>query len=99
MGSTLCRGKIRAVLSFLSVAAGLMGCAETAASAEVRSAAAVDLDCDETAVAIVDSSPGEKTVEGCGRSLVYTRSCGSAPASAGAWAGRCQWSAHPPAEE
>ena len=96
MGSTLCRWGILAVLSFLTLAAG---CAETAANAEVRSAAAVDLDCDESAVAIVDSSPGEKRVEGCGRSLVYTRSCGSAPASAGAWAGRCQWSAHPPEQE
>ena len=100
MRSTLCRWGLCRWGMGASLVAGLClsACAETAASAEVRSAAAADLQCDESAVAIVDNSPGRKRVEGCGRSLTYVRSCGSAPPSAGAWAGRCQWSPYPDEE-
>ncbi len=81
------------VLLFVGLWFSTAGCGETAASLQVRSAAAADLDCDESAVVVADDRPYEKRVEGCGRSLTYVRYCGNADPEDGAWAGRCEWTA------
>jgi hypothetical protein len=67
------------------------GCAETAADVQVRYAAAEDLECDESALQIVESRPYRKRVEGCGRTVTYVRSCPASGPSTSAWASRCQW--------
>ncbi|MEM9191957.1 MAG: hypothetical protein AAGF12_22480 [Myxococcota bacterium] len=72
---------------------GLGGCATTAADATVRATAAIDLDCDESALVLSGEGPMQKRVEGCGRAVTYVRRCGAADPSHGAYASRCRWSA------
>jgi hypothetical protein len=67
-----------------------MGCGhESAAIQEIRSAAAVDLDCDASMIEFVDDKPMSKRVSGCGRTLTYMSRC-NASASGGQ---RCEWKA------
>lgn len=52
------------------------GCGhESAATQQVRSAAAVDLDCDATMIEFVDDQAMVKRVSGCGRTLTYMSKC------------------------
>lgn len=53
-----------------------LGCGhESAATQQVRSAAAVDLDCDASMIEFVDDSSMKKRVSGCGRTLTYMYKC------------------------
>lgn len=53
-----------------------LGCGhESAATQQVRSAAAVDLDCDASMIEFVDDGSMEKRVSGCGRTLTYMQRC------------------------
>lgn len=53
-----------------------LGCGhESAATQQIRSAAAVDLDCDESMIEFVDDAPMQKRVSGCGRTLTYMNRC------------------------
>ena len=57
-----------------------LGCGhESAATQQIRSAAAVDLDCDESVIEFVDSSPMQQRVTGCGRTLTYMYKCNPSP--------------------
>ncbi len=59
----------------LATVALLFGCGhESAAIQQVRSAAAVDLECDEGSIELVDDKPMEKRVS-CGRTLTYMYKC------------------------
>jgi hypothetical protein len=52
------------------------GCGhESAATQQVRSAAAVDLDCDASMIEFVDDEAMVKRVSGCGRTLTYMSKC------------------------
>jgi hypothetical protein len=64
------------------------GCGhESAATQQVRSAAAVDLDCDASMIEFVDDKAMAKRVSGCGRTLTYMYKC-----SAAAGGGQdCRW--------
>ena len=54
----------------------LLGCGhESAATQQVRSAAAIDLDCEESMIEFVDDEPMRKRVSGCGRTLTYMNKC------------------------
>jgi len=54
----------------------LTGCGhENAATQQVRSAAAVDLSCDESVIEFTEDTPMEKRVNGCGRTLTYMYKC------------------------
>ena len=76
--------------AFLPFVLAVYGCGgESAATQQVRSAAAVDLGCNKAAIEIVEEAPFEKTVRGCGQTLVYSRVCG------GGSTGRCYWLAKP----
>ncbi len=56
-----------------------LGCGhEPAAMQQVRGAAAVDLDCDESMIEFVDDEPMVKRVSGCGRTLTYMYKCNAA---------------------
>jgi hypothetical protein len=68
-----------------------VGCAETAADLQVKHAASEDLECDVSALQIVENRPYQKRVEGCGRTVTYVRSCPASSPSTSAWASRCQW--------
>lgn len=74
---------------FLSFALLCIGCADNAATQQVRSAASVDLGCHESSIEFLEDQPLEKTVRGCGRELTYVRQCG------GASTGSCRWAAFP----
>lgn len=64
------------------------GCGhESAATQQVRSAAAVDLECDASMIELVDDSPTKKRVSGCGRTLNYMYKCN--PAAGGGQ--DCRW--------
>ncbi len=53
-----------------------LGCGhESAATQQVRSAAAVDLQCDASMIEFIDDSPRKKRVSGCGRTLNYMYKC------------------------
>jgi hypothetical protein len=81
------------------LAAGLLlspfitaGCGhESAATQQVRSAAAVDLSCDESVIEFVEDAPMEKRVTGCGRTLTYMYKCN--PTAGGGQ--DCRWKAVP----
>jgi len=63
------------VLSLLVLSLGL-GCGhESAATQQVRSAAAVDLDCDASMIELDDDEAMVKRVSGCGRTLTYMSKC------------------------
>jgi len=52
------------------------GCGhESATTQQVRSAAAVDLDCEASMIEFVDDKPMMKRVSGCGRTLTYMHRC------------------------
>ena len=52
------------------------GCGhESAATQQVRSAAAVDLDCDASMIEFVGDEAMVKRVSGCGRTLTYMSKC------------------------
>ena len=54
----------------------LPGCGhESAATQQVRSAAAVDLSCDASMIEFVDDEAMVKRVSGCGRTLTYMSKC------------------------
>ncbi|MGB8220996.1 MAG: hypothetical protein WCF10_00345 [Polyangiales bacterium] len=65
-----------------------LGCGhESAATQEVRSAAAIDLDCDTSMIEFVDDKAMSKRVSGCGRTLTYMYRCN--PVAGGGQ--DCQW--------
>ena len=69
-----------------------MGCGhENAATQQVRSAAVVDLSCDESAIELLENTPMEKRATGCGRSLTYMYKCN--PTAGGGQ--DCRWKAVP----
>ncbi len=54
----------------------LLGCGrESAATQQIRSAAAVDLDCDASLIELVSDQPMMKRASGCGRTLTYMYKC------------------------
>lgn len=64
------------------------GCGrESAATQQIRSAAAVDLDCDESSIELVDDEPMLKRASGCGRTLTYMYRC--TPTNTGGQ--ECRW--------
>jgi len=64
------------VVQVAAIVALSLGCGhESAATQQIRSAAAVDLDCDATMIELVDDSPMQKRVSGCGRTLTYMYKC------------------------
>jgi len=66
----------------------MLGCGhESAATQQVRSAAAVDLSCDPTMIEFVDDEAMVKRVSGCGRTLTYMSKCNAT--SGGGQA--CRW--------
>lgn len=66
----------------------LGGCGhENAATQQVRSAAAVDLDCEESMIEFVEDEPMQKRVSGCGRQMTYMYKCN--PAAGGGQ--DCRW--------
>lgn len=66
----------------------LQGCGhESAATQQVRSAAAVDLSCDPSMIEFVDDEAMVKRVSGCGRTLTYMSKCNAT--SGGGQA--CRW--------
>jgi len=65
-----------------------MGCGhESAATQQIRNAAAVDLECDASVIEFVKDDPMEKQVSGCGRTLTYMYKCN--PADGGGQ--ECRW--------
>jgi len=65
-----------------------LGCGhESAATQQIRSAAAVDLDCDASMIEFVDDQAMAKRVSGCGRTLTYMYRCN---ATAGG-SQSCRW--------
>jgi len=65
-----------------------LGCGhESAATQHVRSAAAVDLDCDASMIDVVDDKAMAKRMSGCGRTLTYMYKC-TATAGGGQ---DCRW--------
>ena len=69
-----------------------VGCGhESAATQQVRSAAAVDLSCDESVIEFVEDAPMEKRVAGCGRTLTYMYKCN--PSAGGGQ--DCRWKSVP----
>jgi hypothetical protein len=65
-----------------------VGCGhESAATQQVRSAAAVDLDCDASMIEFVDDEAMVKRVSGCGRTLTYMSKCNATAGGGQA----CSW--------
>lgn len=59
-----------------AIMALVSGCGhESAATQQIRSAAAVDLDCDASLIEFVDDAAMQKQVSGCGRTLTYMYKC------------------------
>ena len=66
-----------------------LGCGhESAATQQIRSAAAVDLDCEESLIELVDDKAMQKRVSGCGRTLTYMYKCNTT-----ATGQDCRWKA------
>jgi hypothetical protein len=64
-----------------------LGCGhESAATQQIRSAAAVDLDCEESLIEFVDDKAMQKRVSGCGRTLTYMYKCNTTAAGQD-----CRW--------
>ena len=79
----------RALLG-LAAAAIVCGCGhESAAIQEVRSAAAMDLQCEPSMIELVDDRPMRKRVTGCGRTLTYMNTCVPEPGGGQS----CRWKA------
>jgi hypothetical protein len=72
----------------LAIVALLLGCGhESAATQQVRSAAAVDLECEAGSIEFVGDEPMEKRVTGCGRTLTYMYKCNAEPGGGQS----CRW--------
>jgi len=80
--------QVAAIMVFSLLGLLDLGCGhESAATQQVRSAAAVDLDCDASMIEFVDDEALVKRVSGCGRTLTYMSKC-----NATAGGGRaCSW--------
>ncbi len=77
-------------LILVAAAAFIAGCGhESAAIEQVRSAAAVDLECEGSMIEFIDDQPMRKRVSGCGRTLTYMYQC--VPESGGGQS--CRWKA------
>ena len=76
------------VLQVAAIMVLCVGCGhESAATQQIRSAAAVDLQCDESVIEFVEDKPMEKRVTGCGRTLTYMNQC--VPTAGGGQ--NCEW--------
>ncbi|MGB8329893.1 MAG: hypothetical protein WCE62_07180 [Polyangiales bacterium] len=76
------------LFKFAAIVSLSLGCGhESAAVQQVRSAAAVDLDCDASMIEFVDDQAMAKRVSGCGRTLTYMYKC-NATAGGGS---DCRW--------
>jgi hypothetical protein len=76
------------VIQVAAIMALIVGCGhESAATQQIRSAAAVDLDCHESMIEFVDDQAMQKRVTGCGRTLTYMYKC-NATAGGGQ---DCRW--------
>ena len=53
----------------------VVACAESAASQEVRTAAAVDLDCDPSEIELNEARPRQTIASGCGKEQFYRYKC------------------------
>jgi hypothetical protein len=75
-----------------AIMALVVGCGhESAATQQIRSAAAVDLDCDASMIEFVDDAAMQKRVSGCGQTLTYMHKCTSTTGG-----GKdCRWKAVP----
>jgi hypothetical protein len=79
---------LKRVIYVAAMAALGLGCGhESAATQQIRSAASVDLECDESMIEFIDDSPMQKRVTGCGRTLTYMYQC-NAEAGGGS---SCRW--------
>lgn len=79
---------MKRIVGAIAVLALLLGCGrESAATQQIRTAAAVDLDCDQSMIELVDDQPLQKRVSGCGRTLTYMYRC-NATAGGGQ---QCRW--------
>ncbi len=59
-----------------AIMALVVGCGhESAATQQIRTAAAVDLDCEASMIEFVDDAPMQKRVRGCGQTLTYMYKC------------------------
>ena len=68
--------QVAAIMALSLLGLLVVGCGhESAATQQVRSAAAVDLDCDASMIEFVDDSSMKKRVSGCGRTLSYMYKC------------------------
>ena len=68
--------KVVQVAAIMALSLLGLGCGhESAATQQVRSAAAVDLDCDASMIEFVDDQAMVKRVSGCGRTLTYMSKC------------------------
>ncbi|MBW1760551.1 MAG: hypothetical protein JRG67_08235 [Deltaproteobacteria bacterium] len=71
--------QVAAIMALSLVGLLDLGCGhESAATQQVRSAAAVDLDCDASMIEFVGDEPMVKRVSGCGRTLTYMSKCNAA---------------------
>jgi len=68
--------QVAAIMALSLVSLPGLGCGhESAATQQVRSAAAIDLDCDASMIEFVDDQAMVKRVSGCGRTLTYMSKC------------------------
>jgi len=66
----------RRLLPLLPVLLIALGCGhESAASKDVRSAAAVDLDCDPSEIKLDERRPQQTVATGCGKQQIYVYKC------------------------
>jgi hypothetical protein len=71
-------GEMTKLVGAAGLLALLLACGrESAATQQIRSAAAVDLDCDESQIELVYDEPMVKRASGCGRTLTYMYKCGT----------------------
>ena len=78
----------KAFIGVVGIASLAFACGhESAATQQVRSAAAVDLECEASMIEFVDDSPTQKRVSGCGRTLNYMYKC--SPSAGGGQ--DCRW--------
>ena len=80
--------QVAAIMVFSLLGLLDLGCGhESAATQQVRSAAAVDLDCDASRIEFVDDEALVKRVSGCGRTLTYMSKCNATAGGGQA----CSW--------
>lgn len=94
------------VLSVFLAVVGLSACGgESAINSQVRTKAASDFNCHQSAIEFVEDRPLEKRVRGCGQELIYARTCSGSGSrgwhgsAGGDYTGSCQWVARIPEEE